>query len=83
MLLPFLICLGTGAFGVVFLGLWKGNTVAVKKINDSIPQLDPEWRNEFLSEADTMSKLTHPNVVHFYGVTVEPYTIVTGSIGTR
>lgn len=65
------IPIGTGAFGVVFKGTWRGAPVAVKKIlamNELLLQ-------DLKQEATLMHMLgNHPNVVRLVGaVTVPPY----------
>ncbi|TMW57968.1 hypothetical protein Poli38472_013442 [Pythium oligandrum] len=54
----------TGAFGVVWLGHYHGQPVAVKKMIDG----DDESQ-AFAREIDTMSRLTHPKIVRFIGCT--------------
>uniref|UniRef100_A0A1I8Q325 Tyrosine-protein kinase n=1 Tax=Stomoxys calcitrans TaxID=35570 RepID=A0A1I8Q325_STOCA len=73
--LRFLRKLGTGQFGQVWEGLWNYNTpVAIKK-------LKPGTMNakSFLSEAQTMKKLCHPNLIQLYAVCTveEPIYIIT------
>ncbi|KAM7250062.1 hypothetical protein ACFE04_021945 [Oxalis oulophora] len=64
--------LGSGTFGTVYHGKWRGSDVAIKRIkkicftgrSSELERLTVEfWR-----EADILSKLHHPNVVAFYGV---------------
>ncbi|XP_068956757.1 cytoplasmic tyrosine-protein kinase BMX isoform X4 [Petaurus breviceps papuanus] len=63
--------LGCGQFGVVRLGKWKGKyDVAVKMIKEGSMSED-----EFIQEAQTMMKLSHPKLVKFYGVCTERYPI--------
>ncbi|XP_057351798.1 cytoplasmic tyrosine-protein kinase BMX isoform X3 [Manis pentadactyla] len=63
--------LGSGQFGVVHLGKWKGQyDVAVKMIREGSMSED-----EFFQEAQTMMKLSHPKLVKFYGVCSERYPI--------
>ncbi|KAK2502422.1 hypothetical protein MC885_013636, partial [Smutsia gigantea] len=63
--------LGSGQFGVVHLGKWKGQyDVAVKMIKEGSMSED-----EFFQEAQTMMKLSHPKLVKFYGVCSERYPI--------
>ncbi|XP_072992046.1 uncharacterized protein [Typha latifolia] len=64
--------LGSGAFGTVYHGKWRGTDVAIKRIKDicfsyQSSQTD-KLTSEFLREADILSRLHHPNVVAFYGV---------------
>ena len=56
--------LGAGTFGTTYLGRWRGGNVAVKCVQ--IKQ-----RNEaesFLREVDVLSRVRHPNVMPFYGM---------------
>uniref|UniRef100_A0A452FGV7 Cytoplasmic tyrosine-protein kinase BMX n=1 Tax=Capra hircus TaxID=9925 RepID=A0A452FGV7_CAPHI len=63
--------LGSGQFGVVHLGKWKGQyDVAVKMIKEGSMSED-----EFFQEAQTMTKLNHPKLVKFYGVCSKRYPI--------
>ncbi|XP_058147176.1 cytoplasmic tyrosine-protein kinase BMX isoform X2 [Dasypus novemcinctus] len=63
--------LGSGQFGVVQLGKWKGQyDIAVKMIKEGSMSED-----EFFQEAQTMMKLSHPKLVKFYGVCSERYPI--------
>ncbi|XP_001490141.4 cytoplasmic tyrosine-protein kinase BMX isoform X1 [Equus przewalskii] len=63
--------LGSGQFGVVHLGKWKGEyDVAVKMIKEGSMSED-----EFFQEAQTMMKLSHPKLVKFYGVCSKKYPI--------
>lgn len=63
--------LGSGQFGVVQLGKWKGQySVAVKMIKEGAMSED-----EFFQEAQTMMKLSHPKLVKFYGVCSKKYPI--------
>ncbi|KAJ1287360.1 hypothetical protein BS78_02G003900 [Paspalum vaginatum] len=64
--------MGSGAFGTVFHGKWKGTNVAIKRIKNSCfmlpsPQAD-KLITEFWREAAIISKLHHPNILAFYGV---------------
>ncbi|OXB65502.1 hypothetical protein ASZ78_008533 [Callipepla squamata] len=56
--------LGSGQFGTVHLGKWKGQyDVAVKMIKEGVMSED-----EFIEEAETIMKLNHPKLVRLYGV---------------
>ncbi|XP_047072858.1 serine/threonine-protein kinase CTR1-like isoform X2 [Lolium rigidum] len=64
--------LGSGTFGTVYHGKWRGSDVAIKRIKKSCfagrsSELE-RLANEFWGEAEILSKLHHPNVVAFYGV---------------
>ncbi|KAM3269803.1 hypothetical protein P3S67_029709 [Capsicum chacoense] len=64
--------LGSGTYGSVFHGKWKGSDVAIKRIKASCFAGRPSDRErliaDFWREALTLSSLHHPNVVSFYGV---------------
>ncbi|KAF6151814.1 hypothetical protein GIB67_010388 [Kingdonia uniflora] len=64
--------LGSGTFGSVYHGKWRGTDVAIKRIKKSCftgRSSDQERLTvEFWWEAGILSKLHHPNVVTFYGV---------------
>ncbi|KAK3126144.1 hypothetical protein QOZ80_7AG0552300 [Eleusine coracana subsp. coracana] len=64
--------MGSGAFGTVFHGKWKGTDVAIKRIKNSCFMLPSHQANklitEFWREAAILSKLHHPNILAFYGV---------------
>ncbi|XP_040559300.1 cytoplasmic tyrosine-protein kinase BMX isoform X1 [Gallus gallus] len=63
--------LGSGQFGAVHLGKWKGlYDVAVKMIKEGVVSED-----EFVEEAQTMMKLNHPKLVRLYGVCSKLYPI--------
>ncbi|KAG7035304.1 Serine/threonine-protein kinase CTR1 [Cucurbita argyrosperma subsp. argyrosperma] len=64
--------LGSGTFGTVYHGMWRGTDVAIKRIKKTCfmgrsSELE-RLTVEFWREADILSKLHHPNVVAFYGV---------------
>ncbi|KAG6416376.1 hypothetical protein SASPL_123805 [Salvia splendens] len=63
--------LGSGTFGTVYHGKWRGSVVAIKRIKKSCftgRQSEQErLTNEFWRDADILSKLHHLNVVAFYG----------------
>ncbi|XWS10424.1 hypothetical protein CRYUN_Cryun39dG0076300 [Craigia yunnanensis] len=64
--------LGSGTFGTVYHGKWRGSDVAIKRIKKSCftgrSSEQERLTIEFWREADILSKLHHPNVVAFYGV---------------
>lgn len=64
--------LGSGTFGTVSHGKWRGTDVAIKRIKKSCftgrSSEQERLTTEFWREADILSKLHHPNVVAFYGV---------------
>ncbi|CAM8911435.1 unnamed protein product [Rhodiola kirilowii] len=62
--------LGTGTYGAVFHGKWKGSDVAVKRIKASCFAGKQRERliADFWKEALLLSSLHHPNIVTFYGI---------------
>ncbi|CAM8995145.1 unnamed protein product [Rhodiola kirilowii] len=85
--------LGSGTFGTVYHGKWRGTDVAIKRIKRSCfagkASEQERLTKDFWREAQILSKLHHPNVLAFYGVvpdgpggtlaTVTEY-MVTGSL---
>ncbi|KAH0854376.1 hypothetical protein HID58_073720 [Brassica napus] len=64
--------LGSGTFGMVYHGKWRGSDVAIKRIKKNCfagrSSEQEILTGEFWGEAEILSKLHHPNVVAFYGV---------------
>ncbi|XP_044471908.1 uncharacterized protein LOC123200658 [Mangifera indica] len=64
--------LGSGTYGAVYHGKWKGSDVAIKRIKASCFAGRPSERQrliaDFWKEALLLSSLHHPNVVAFYGI---------------
>ncbi|KAI5074434.1 hypothetical protein GOP47_0010395 [Adiantum capillus-veneris] len=64
--------LGSGTYGTVFHGKWRGSDVAIKRIKASCfmgsPLEQERLISDFWREAGTLSQLHHPNIVAFYGV---------------
>nr|GMD76995.1 Serine/threonine-protein kinase CTR1 [Ipomoea batatas] len=67
--------LGSGTFGTVYHGKWRGTDVAIKRINERCfagkPSEEKRMRDDFWNEAIKLADLHHPNVVAFYGVVLD------------
>jgi len=62
--------IGQGAFGIVYLGKWRGSQVAIKTIKNLLTDKQLE---DFKQETSVMAKLRpHRNIVTFLGVCTEP-----------
>ncbi|KAE9412412.1 hypothetical protein Angca_007991, partial [Angiostrongylus cantonensis] len=60
---------GTGSYGIVYRGKWKGVDVAVKRIIKQ--KLDERNMLDFRAEMAFLSELHHPNIVLFIGACVQ------------
>ncbi|KAL4591043.1 hypothetical protein LXL04_003991 [Taraxacum kok-saghyz] len=64
--------LGSGTFGTVYHGKWRGTDVAIKRIRKSCfagnSSEQDRLKKDFWREAQLLSNLHHPNVVALYGV---------------
>ncbi|XP_065862872.1 uncharacterized protein [Euphorbia lathyris] len=64
--------LGSGTFGTVYYGKWRGTDVAIKRIKKSCfagrSSEEERLTKDFWREARILSNLHHPNVLAFYGV---------------
>ncbi|CAA7403152.1 unnamed protein product [Spirodela intermedia] len=73
--------LGSGTFGTVFHGKWRGSDVAVKRLKPSCFSGGGAARDrliaDFWKEAHLLAQLHHPNVVAFYGVVTDGTSLAT------
>uniref|UniRef100_A0ACD5ZTV3 Uncharacterized protein n=1 Tax=Avena sativa TaxID=4498 RepID=A0ACD5ZTV3_AVESA len=67
--------LGSGTFGTVYHGKWRGSDVAIKRISDRCfagkASEEQRMKTDFWNEACKLASLHHPNVVAFYGVVLD------------
>ncbi|XP_039163569.1 cytoplasmic tyrosine-protein kinase BMX-like [Eucalyptus grandis] len=69
--------LGSGTYGTVYHGKWRGTDVAIKRINaidrcfSGKPSEQERMRYDFWNEAINLADLHHPNVVAFYDVVLD------------
>ncbi|XP_058758943.1 uncharacterized protein LOC131632178 [Vicia villosa] len=64
--------LGSGTYGTVYHGKWRGTDVAIKRIKKSCfggrTSEQERLAKDFWREAQILSNLHHPNVLAFYGI---------------
>ncbi|ELP93782.1 protein serine/threonine kinase, putative [Entamoeba invadens IP1] len=65
--------IGKGSFGIVYVGLYKGNKVAIKKMK-KIQMVDAMMK-EFEKEVAMLDKFRNEYIVHFYGAVLIPNKI--------
>ncbi|KAH3764880.1 protein tyrosine kinase 6 [Pelomyxa schiedti] len=59
--------IGGGHYGEVYRGMWHSTAVAMKKI---LTQTNTSASSSALAEATLLSKLAHPHIVMYYGMTL-------------
>lgn len=59
--------LGSGGFGAVYRGTFRGEEVAIKKLHLVDGQVSPEQLEEFKKEVCNLQALRHPRLVSFIG----------------
>ncbi|KAI0497425.1 hypothetical protein KFK09_020649 [Dendrobium nobile] len=64
--------LGSGTFGAVYHGKWRGADVAIKRIHDihfaRKSWIQEQTRANFWNEILMLANLHHPNIITFYGI---------------
>lgn len=66
-------CLGTGGFGAVYRGLFKGREVAIKKLFcEDGGNISPLQLEELSKEVAALRSLSHPRLVAFIGACLQP-----------
>ncbi|KAL0910919.1 hypothetical protein M5K25_019016 [Dendrobium thyrsiflorum] len=64
--------LGSGTFGAVYHGKWRGADVAIKRIHDTYfsgkSWIQEQTRANFWNEILMLANLHHPNIITFYGI---------------
>lgn len=63
--------IGSGAYSVVYKARYHGYPVAVKILNDPLPD-DPNRREKMMLEFKLMSMLRHPNCLLYMGSAISP-----------
>lgn len=74
---------GSGCTAQVYKGTWKGKVVAIKQIDIKMCTSKPRDQIMLSREVSVLAKISHENVVHFYGVSFSqrPLQIVTEFCG--
>lgn len=67
--------IGSGGFGIVFRGKFRGETVAIKKIHAHALN-NPSSIAEFRSEVAVLCTLQHPNILRFLGACTKPPSLM-------
>ena len=71
--------IGEGSYGKIIKGIFCGKNVAVKQMKcnpDDILSILTSEINEFLCEVKIMNQLNHPNIVKFYGFSLQPLQMI-------
>ena len=68
--------LGSGAFGVVYKALWKGDAVAVKQVRSDRLENREGAKKDFMKELGLMLSLRHRHIVNCYGGSCDPELVL-------
>ena len=68
--------LGSGAFGVVYKALWKGDVVAVKQVRSDRLENREGAKKDFMKELGLMLSLRHRHIVNCYGGSCAPELVL-------
>ena len=68
--------LGSGAFGVVYKALWKGDVVAVKQVRSDRLENREGAKKDFMKELSLMLSLRHRHIVNCYGGSCDPELVL-------
>lgn len=66
---------GEGFFGKVYSGVWRGQKVALKRLKSETAARG-ESLDAFRKEVAVLCQLSHPNVLHFFGITTPPDVLI-------
>ncbi|GAB1220071.1 hypothetical protein ENUP19_0047G0130 [Entamoeba nuttalli] len=64
--------IGEGSFGIVYLGKFRGNKVAIKKMKQINCKTEEEQIEEFSYEVSMLDKFRSDYIIHFYGAVMIP-----------
>lgn len=60
-----------GMFGTIFRSTFEGQQVAIKRLGDSTPASFRQKMRELLLELRVLTRISHPNIVHFHGTAAD------------
>ena len=63
--------IGSGAAADVYKGKYKYTDVAIKKLKAQHIMVNRNLAPDFQREIEALSRINHPNVVHFLGATAD------------
>src|SRR5262249_31826678 len=68
--------LGAGSYGVVYMGRYQGQAIAVKELLIPHSAITEDTQRAVEEEAALMVQARHPNIVHCHGICVRTYAIL-------